>query len=635
MALAISTFSKDTGGATLFKALGHPLAVDAALNVRGKLSAARHPVAYDPHGVLPEFDALYPLGGAAPRQLFVQDMEQIGQRRSGCVTEAVTALPDSGADLLFVPSFDSKAELAAIGQRLPSDCAVVTLDSLRLPERMLSDPSNYLSPINFATNLLWFRDGDGGHMRLNTVNYWGLYGAERTWLWCRLFDADGAVLAEFEQAAGPTGASIIIDSQAVRKRHRLGDFCGQILIHVVGAAGHDIVKYTLDEYGDETGRLSCTHDANAWPAMRYAGLPAPRAGERLLLWVQNAHPTPIPSGAIGCNRMGRDDDIRHYNEEIPPFGTRAIDVGELWSELCWPQQLEVRAGRHVVRPRYELLQRESHRRHCSHINIERDDLSANVRRDTLTRWAGKGYLLPAPVLPTTEFQSECLPTPMSLAQHELPLRALVYDSGGQLVAEHSLGRLPRDHAATLDLGGLASDALAEACGHVELCYEPALDGDVDGWLHALFRYTLRASNHVAETSFGAHLFNHPLVYRDEPQSYRGPAPGLTTRLYLRLAPAPAQTFCQLIYPISERWHDHSATALSLFDGGGHEVARHSLQIPASGSALLCMAQLFDDDQRRAAGDRAWLQVRDTSCRLFGYQWTRAGDAFALDHLFGF
>ena len=187
-------------------------------------------------------------------------------------------------------------------------------------------------------------------------------------------------------------------------------------------AGHDIIKYTLDEYGDEPGRLSCTHDANAWPAAHYAGLPAPREGERVLLWAQNAHPTPIPSGAIGFSRMGRDDDIRHYGEEIPPFGTRAIDVGELWGELCWPQQLEVHTGRHCVRPRYELLQREPRRRHCGHINIERDDLCADVMRDALARWAGKGYLLPAPVLPTTEFQSECLPTPMSLAQRELPLR---------------------------------------------------------------------------------------------------------------------------------------------------------------------------------------------------------------------
>ena len=176
MALTISTFSQDTGGASLFKALGHPLAVDAALDLCRRLASARHPVAYDPHGILPEFDALYPLGHAAPRQRFVQDMEQLGQQSPDDVAEAVTALPDSGADLLFVPSFGAKIEMAAIGGLLPSGCELVTLDSMRLPERMLSDLSHYLSPMNFATNLSWFRDSDDGHMRLSTVNYWGLHG---------------------------------------------------------------------------------------------------------------------------------------------------------------------------------------------------------------------------------------------------------------------------------------------------------------------------------------------------------------------------------------------------------------------------------------------------------------------------
>ena len=48
--------------------------------------------------------------------------------------------------------------------------------------------------------------------------------------------------------------------------------------------------------------LSCTHDANSWPADRYAGLPAPAAGERVMLWVQNSHPCADPgrrrSGSI-------------------------------------------------------------------------------------------------------------------------------------------------------------------------------------------------------------------------------------------------------------------------------------------------------------------------------------------------
>ena len=56
----------------------------------------------------------------------------------------------------------------------------------------------------------------------------------------------------------------------------------------------------------------------------------------------------------------------------------------------------------------------------------------------------------------------------------------------------------------------------------------------DGWLHALFRYEDRASGHAAESSFGAHIFNTLMTYKDEPQSYNGPPPGLTTRLFLKL-----------------------------------------------------------------------------------------------------
>ena len=68
-----------------------------------------------------------------------------------------------------------------------------------------------------------------------------------------------------------------------------------------------------------------------------------------------------------------------------------------------------------------------------------------------------------------------------------------------------------------------------------------------------FRYRHRLSAHAAETSFGSHMFNTPVVYRDEPQSYAGPPPGLSTRLFLRLGPAGYDTFCHLIYPTSATW----------------------------------------------------------------------------------
>ncbi len=71
-------------------------------------------------------------------------------------------------------------------------------------------------------------------------------------------------------------------------------------------------------------------------------------------------------------------------------------------------------------------------------------------------------------------------------------------------------------------------------GHAELVYDFRDGGEADGWLHALFRYEDRQSGHVAESSFGAHIFNTAMTYRDEPQSYSGPPPGLSTRLFLKL-----------------------------------------------------------------------------------------------------
>ena len=91
---------------------------------------------------------------------------------------------------------------------------------------------------------------------------------------------------------------------------------------------------------------------------------------------------------------------------------------------------------------------------------------------------------------------------------------------------------------------------ATSYGHVELVYDFAAGDEADGWLHAIFRYRRRDGGHAAETSFGAHVFNTILTYRDEPQSYSGRPPGLSTRLFLRLGEGGYDTLCHLIYPAS-------------------------------------------------------------------------------------
>jgi hypothetical protein len=380
--------------------------------------------------------------------------------------------------------------------------------------------------------------------------------------------------------------------------------------------------------------LSCTHDANAWPADRYAGLPAPAPGERVVLWIQNSHPIPIPAGAVGLNPMGQDC-IVPLAGPIAPFATCAVDISELLPDVYWPRQIELCAGKHMVRPRYEVIQQG--RRRIAHVNVERADLAPDLGLPGLAGTLGKGYLLPAPIMPLGEWQTLVLPTPMAVDQAELPIAALVYDPQGNEILRHSLGRVPRAHRIALDLDEVPGiEALRGGYGHIELIYDFSVGGEGDGWLHALFRYRHRRSGHAAETSFGAHVFNTILTYRDEPQSYSGRPPGLSTRLFLRLGEGGYDTLCQLIYPASRPWRPTSATDIILHDGGGREVARTSLAIPCSGSRLWYYHAAFDPATRVRAGKGAYVTIRDTTCRLFGYHGLVGHKGcFSLDHMFGF
>jgi hypothetical protein len=172
-------------------------------------------------------------------------------------------------------------------------------------------------------------------------------------------------------------------------------------------------------------------------------------------------------------------------------------------------------------------------------------------------------------------------------------------------------------------------------GHVELSYDWTAGTEADGWLHALFRYERRDSDHAAESSFGAHVFNTVLTYRDEPQAYAGRPPGLSTRLFLRLGAAPLDTLCHVIYPASTPWHPKSATDLVLRNRDGEEIARCKVEIACGGSLFWRVSELFDESARNAAAG-GYVVIRDTTCRLFGYHGlVGSGGRFSLDHMFGF
>jgi hypothetical protein len=642
MALRIETFDSATGGNTLYKALTHPRAAQPARALLAALGDNPPVAIVDAAGAISAFAELFGFAGIEIAGVYVQQVERLGSQILGRAAEPVTGLADSDARSVFVAAFDAERLIAQLGPYLPPSVRTVSLDIMRIPPDRLTNRRVYLDPLNFATNFAFFRDADGLHTRLVTANYWSRYGPGSVTCWLTLFGDDGEILAEWCERPGAEAGAIILDSREIRARFSLPEFCGQLFLHAVGAAGHDIVKYALDTFGDGSAdpaagndrSLSATHDANAWPADRYAGLPAPALGERVVLWVQNSHPIPIPPGAIGLNPMG-DERVVPIAEPIAPFASRAVDVAGLLPDLAWPAQIELRAGKHMVRPRYEVI--EAGRRRIAHVNVERSDLLPDPNLPALADALGKGYLLPAPILPRALWGTLVLPTPMAVHQTELPIAVIVYDPEGNEILRCPLGRLPRGHTTALDLdeeAGMA--ALGDDYGHVELVYDFSAGGEADGWLHAIFRYRCRESGHAAETSFGAHVFNTILTYRDEPQSYGGRPPGLSTRLFLRLGASGYDTMCHLIYPASRPWRPASATEIVLYDGDGGEIARASLTIPCSGSRLWRYHALFDPAVRARAGASAYVIIRDQSCRLFGYHGLLGADgAFSLDHMFGF
>src|SRR4051812_17931870 len=334
--LHIQTFDARAGGNVLYKALAHPLAAEAIERLYARLDG---PVAlYDPDGLADALVALYPRAFDA---LFVHDVSLVGQTRAGLTARPLTQLPASGARTVLVAAYDAARIVARIAPLLPEGATVLTLDEARLPDALLSVPGRYLDKLNFATNFAFFRDAGGLSTRLVSANYWASYGARVVRLWLRLFDAGGTALATWEQAlpAGPGGFAI--DSRAVRTRFGLAPFTGQLFIHAVGVAGHDVVKYALDTYASDNGAsLSCTHDANAWPSDRFAGLPAPRADETVVLWLQNSHAAPIPAGAIALDRMGAEQPVA-LDRSVGPFATIALDVADFLPGLQWPEQIEV------------------------------------------------------------------------------------------------------------------------------------------------------------------------------------------------------------------------------------------------------------------------------------------------------
>ncbi|WP_336763641.1 hypothetical protein [Asaia sp. VD9] len=627
--LDIITFDAQGGGNILYKALAHPLASEALERLETILTAEGAFAVYDPGNTLYTLVALYP-GFKPTAGVYTHDSEKVGQDDGfGGVRLALTDLDKSPARSVLALSFEHEKMLSRLARVTHSDQQIFSLEPARLPDMMLSNPRHYLDKLNFATNFAFFRDDERFSTRLVTANYWCNYDATDVRYWLRLYDAQGAILAEWEHEAPNGPAGIVVDSAEIRARFDLPEFCGQLFVHVLGARGHDVVKYALDTYGKNgEASLSVTHDANAWPSPRFATLPAPRPDEKLILWIQNSHAAPIPAGAITLNQMGEEQAFA-VPVEVGPFATYALDVGALVKNVVWPAQLELRSGNHIVRPRYEITQGPLTR--IAHLNVERRDLSPEPSLRNLPDSMGRGFVLPFPILDPAIFTSVVQPNPMSEKITSLPLRLDIFDEAGTLLTQKFLGNLPRNHETAIALHELTDQA-----GHADLVYDFRDGGEGDGWLHAMMRYENRENGHAAETSFGGHIFNTLMTWRSEPQSYSGPPPGLTTRLFLKLGQEGHESFSCLIHPASVEGTAPSETILHLYSNSGVELERRRISINPSGSYMVWPHEIFGAEKLAEAGIGGYVLIRDMSCRLFGYhgQRNKVG-GFSLDHMFGF
>jgi hypothetical protein len=331
--------------------------------------------------------------------------------------------------------------------------------------------------------------------------------------------------------------------------------------------------------------------------------------------------------------MGAETAIK-LTQEIAPFATVPLDVADILPGLQWPAQIEIRSGRHLVRPRYEVVR--AGRVRIAHPNVERTDLAPDPSIPSLSNLLGRGYLLPFPVLPRERFRTLVQPTPMATTQQTLPLRIDLFRPDGGQVGSYFLGCLPRDHHVAVDLDSVLPAGALEAGGHGELVYDFRDGGEADGWMHALIRAEDRQSDHAAESSFGAHIYNTLLTFKDEPQSYVGRPPGLSTGLFLKLGDAQRRSFAVLIYPASLPWHKTSTTLLRLHDSAGLCIDERPLAIACSGSALIHPHEVFGEARITQAGAEGYVLIRDETCRLFGYHGLMDDTgAFSLDHMFGF
>ena len=69
---------------------------------------------------------------------------------------------------------------------------------------------------------------------------------------------------------------------------------------------------------------------------------------------RTAIPITIAAGEIGFARMGNGEVVKARTKPSHPSPRGAVSMRELLPDLSWPEQIEIHAGKHLVRPRYEV-----------------------------------------------------------------------------------------------------------------------------------------------------------------------------------------------------------------------------------------------------------------------------------------
>ncbi len=145
--------------------------------------------------------------------------------------------------------------------------------------------------------------------------------------------------------------------------------------------------------------------------------------------------SPFPRASIGLNVMGRAE-IRGLERTIRAVRHRARSMWrELLPDARWPQQIEMQAGKHMVRPRYEVIARRPapHRpRQC------RAHRSASPTRASPSSaiCSARDICCRRRCCRATGWRSLALPTPMSTCQTRIAA------SGDPLRCRRPRGRAP-------------------------------------------------------------------------------------------------------------------------------------------------------------------------------------------------